>query len=86
MFGGEEPLGAIPGDIFDDVGELTSAIVALAWVALGIFVGEDSSGSLENRAADKVLGGDHFESFVLALNLVLYLLGYLGIGAGEGGD
>lgn len=41
MFGAEEFFGALDGDVFDDVDVFLAAVVAFAWVAFGIFVGED---------------------------------------------
>ena len=41
VFGSEELLGAIAGEVLDHVGEFASAVVTLAGIALGVLVGED---------------------------------------------
>jgi hypothetical protein len=66
VLGAEELLGAVAGQVLDDVGELAAAVVALAGIALGVLVGEDGAGGLEHGAADEVLRGDHLQAFVLA--------------------
>ena len=43
VLGAEELFGAVAGEVFDDVGELAAAVVALAGVAFGVFVGEDGA-------------------------------------------
>ncbi len=73
-------LGAIAGNVFNDVGELAAAVVALAGIAFGVLVGEDGSGGLQHGAADEVFGGDHLEAFVLADDFVFDLCGDLRIG------
>ena len=80
----EDLLGAIPGEVLNDVGVLTAAIVATAGVAFGIFVGEDGTGRLENCFRDKVLAGDHLEALVLAEGFVVKSGGDVGVGLGEG--
>ena len=85
VFRGEELFRTVAGEVFDDVGELASAVVAFARVALGVLIGEDSARRLQHRAADKVLGRDHLQPFMLAVDLVLDLLEYLRIRGGESG-
>jgi hypothetical protein len=41
MLGAKELPGAIAGQVFDDIGILAAAIVALARIAFGLFVGKD---------------------------------------------
>ncbi len=81
----EELFGAIAGEIFNDVGEFTATVVALAGVAFGVFVGEDRSGGFEDGARDEVFRGDHLETLVLASDLVLDLVRDFGVRLGEGG-
>ena len=47
----EKLLGAIAGQVFDHVHKLASAVVALAGIALGIFVGQRSGGGGHHRRA-----------------------------------
>ena len=84
VLGAEELFGAIAGEVFDDVGELTAAVVALAGVAFGVFIGENGACGLEDGATDEVFRRDHFETLVLAGDLVLDLLENFGVGSGEG--
>ena len=85
VLGAEELFGAVAGEVFDNVGELTAAVVTLAGVTLGVLVGEDGSGGFEHGAGDEVLGGDHLETFVLAGDLVLDLLEDFWVRRGEAG-
>ncbi len=70
VFGAEDLLGAIAGEVLDDVGELAAAVIALAGVAFGVLVGEDRAGGFEDGFADEVFRGDQFEAFMLAAGLV----------------
>ncbi len=71
VFGAEELFGAIARQRFDNIGILAAAVVALARIALGIFVGEDRARGFKHRLADKVLRGDHLQAFVLAVDFLL---------------
>ena len=80
----EDLFGAIAGKVLDDIGVLATAIVAAAWVALSILVGEDGAGRLEHCFGDKVLAGDHLQPLVLAEGFVVKGGGDFGVGLGEG--
>ena len=67
----EQPLGAIDGELLDDVDILAAAVIALAGIAFGIFVGEQRAGRIEHGLRDDVLGGDQLDLVLLALGLVL---------------
>ena len=84
MLRAEEPLGAVARQVLHHIGELASAVVALAGIALGVLVGEDRARRLQHRAADKVLRGDHLQPLVLAQNLLLNLAGNLRVRDGKG--
>ena len=66
----EQLLGALDGQLFGDIDELAAAIVALARIALGIFVGHDRALRLEHGARDDVLRGDQLDLMALAAELV----------------
>ena len=66
MLGAEELLGAVARQVLHHVGELASAVITLAGIALGVFVGEDRARRLEHGFADKVLRGDQLQPLVLA--------------------
>ncbi len=83
VFGAEEAFGAVAGEVFDDVGVLAAAVVALSGVSLCVFVGENGACCFKDGAADEVFGGDHLEAFVLALYFVFNLRGDLGVGGGQ---
>ncbi len=83
VIGAKKLLGAIPGQVFDHIGKLAAAVVALARIAFGIFVGEDGTDSLQHRLADKILRGDHLQAFVLAADFVIDGRGDLWIGLGK---
>ena len=66
VFGLEEFFGALAGEIFHLVGILAAAVVALAGVAFGVFVGEDAAGGFEDGLRGEVLAGDELDLAVLA--------------------
>ncbi len=70
VLGAEELLGAIARQVLDHVGELASAVIALAGIALGVLVGEDRAGGFKHGLANEVLGGDQLQPFMLAALLV----------------
>ena len=80
VFRPEDLLGAVARQVLHHVGELASAVVALARIALGVLVGEDGGGRLQHRAADKVLRGNHLQPLVLAHDLMLDLAGNFRVG------
>ena len=71
VLGAEELLGAVAGQVLDHVGELASAVIALAGIAFGVLVGEDRACRFQHGFADKVLRGDQLQAFVLAALFVL---------------
>ena len=79
VLGAEQLLGAVDRELLGDVDPLAAAVVALAGQALGVLVGEHRAGRLEDRARHEVLGGDHLERVLLALELVLEHVRDLGI-------
>ena len=71
VLGPEQLLGAVDRELLGDVDLLAAAVVALARVALGVLVGQHRAGRLEHRLGDEVLGGDHLERVLLALELAV---------------
>jgi hypothetical protein len=49
MVGAEEAFGAFAGQRFDGIDEFLSFVIALARVALGVFVGENRPGRFQHR-------------------------------------
>src|SRR3546814_1588293 len=62
----EQLLRPFDGQRLGDIDELAAAIIATAGIALRIFVRQDRSLGLENRAGDDVLGGDQLDLVLLA--------------------
>ena len=48
-------------DVFDLVVKLTTAVIALARVALGILVGQPTAGRVHHCGGDMILAGDQFK-------------------------
>ena len=84
VLGAEQRLGAVDGELLDDVDVLAAAVVALARVALGVLVGEDGALRLEDRLRDEVLRRDHLQRRLLAAQLGVHRLGDLGVDLVEG--
>ena len=69
VLGAEERLGAIDGELFGFVRDFAAAVIALAWIAFRIFVGEDRTHRFENGFRDEIFRRDEFEAGSLALGL-----------------
>ena len=65
----EQLLGAIDCDLLGDVDPLAAAVVAAAWITLGVFVGEHGALRLEYGAAHDVLRRDQLDLVPLAAKL-----------------
>ena len=83
VLGPEDLLGAVPGQVFDDVHLVAAAVVALARVALGVLVGEVGAHGLHDGAGRVVLRRDEFQVVALALNLQLQGLEHGGVGGSD---
>ena len=70
MVGAEQFLGTIDGQLLDLVGDFAAAVVALAWIAFGVLVGEDRAHSFEDCFGDEIFAGDQLESGGLALGFL----------------
>src|SRR4051794_37700901 len=66
MVGAEQLLGAVAREVLHHIGVLAPAVIALAGVALGIFVREDRTGRFKHGLADEILRRDEFQSLMLA--------------------
>ena len=69
-FAVEQLLGAFDRQLLGDIHELAAAIVALAWIALGVFVGHDRPLRLKHGAGNDVFGSDQFDLMPLAAEFV----------------
>ena len=81
----EEFLRPLDRQRLGDVDELAAAIVALARIALGIFVGHHRALRFQHRAADDVFRGDQLDLVVLPAEFALDRGGDLRIGLGKRG-
>ncbi len=77
VFRAEELLGAVDGQLLDFVGVLAATVVALAGIALGIFVGEDGAHGFEDGFGDEVFRGNEFEAGGVAAGFVAEEIGDL---------
>ena len=80
VLGPEQGPGPRPGQIFDHVDVLASAVVPATGVALGVLVGQHRPGGGEHRGAGVVLGGDQLETIPLTAGFVFDSRPQLGIG------
>ena len=80
----EELLGAIAGEIFDDIDELAAAVVTLAGVAFGVLVGQRRGGGGENGRRNVVLRSDQLKGLFLTLSFVADGLPESGVELSEG--
>ena len=65
--------------LLGDIDELAAAVIALARIPFGIFVGQHRTLRLQHGAADDVLRGDQLDLVALAAELELDRLGDFGI-------
>ena len=70
VFGAEKLLGAVAREVLHVIGEFAAAVVALAGIAFGVFVGEDAAGGFQHRFGGEVFAGDQFDLAVLAFGLL----------------
>ena len=80
----EDLLGALDRQVLGHVDPLAAAVVAAAGVALGVLVREHRALAVEHGLGHEVLGGDHLQRALLALELVREDVGDLRIDLGEG--
>ncbi|MNM49766.1 hypothetical protein D3C81_607770 [compost metagenome] len=67
VIGAEQLLGAVDGQLLDFIHMLATAVVALARVAFGVFVGQAAALGLHDALAGVVLRGDQLDVIFLAL-------------------
>ena len=75
LVGAEQLPGAVDGQLLDLVDVFAAAVVALARIALGIFVGQAAALRLHDPLAGVVLRGNQFE--------MVFLAGLFGVHRGE---
>ena len=70
VFRAKELFGPVARQIFDNVGELATAVITASGIALGIFVSKDTTGRLQHCLGGEVLAGDHLQVALLPFELV----------------
>ncbi len=83
VFGAENLLGAVAGQVLDHVREFATTVVAFARIAFRVLIREDGACGLQHGAADEVLRRNHLQPLVLAGDFVSDGLGDGGVGLGE---
>ena len=63
----EEFFRAVAGEVFHFIGEFAAAVIALAGIAFGVFVGEDAAGGFQNGFGGEILAGDQLDLAILAV-------------------
>ena len=80
----EQAARALDREAFGDIDELAAAVIALGWIAFGVFVGHHRALSLEHGARHDVFRGDELDPVALTTKLEFDRAGDLRIGVGEG--
>ena len=70
VLGAEKLLGAVDGELLGAVHEFAAAVIALAGIAFGIFVGEHRAHGFEHGFGDEIFRGDQLEAGGLAAHFV----------------
>jgi hypothetical protein len=72
VVGAEQLFGAVDGQLLDHVDVLATTVVALAWVAFGVLVGQYRALSFHHRRAGVVFRSDQLNVLFLALSFLLH--------------
>ena len=70
--GAEQLFGPLDGDVFHNIHVLAAAVIALAGVAFGVFVGKDAAHGGHDRRGDDVFTGNQLDVPALALQLQVH--------------
>ena len=85
-FCAEQLLGALNGNLFNDIDILAAAIIALARIALRIFVGQYTAHGSHHGRGNEVFGGNQLNIALLAAKLLLHGLTNLRVEARDKAD
>ena len=83
--GAEQFLGAVDRQRFHHIDPFAAAVIAIARIAFGIFVGQHRTLRFQHRAADDVFRRDQLDLMALAAEFALDRGGDIRIGLGERG-
>ena len=70
VLGAEQRFRAVDGQLLGAVGEFAAAVVALAGIALGVFVGEHRAHRFEHGFGNEIFRGDQLEAGALAASFL----------------
>ena len=68
----EELFCALDSEIFNDVNEFAAAVITLAGITLGVFVGQHAAHCRHNGGRDEVLRGDKLDVASLPAKLEIH--------------
>src|ERR1700688_1818779 len=71
MFGSEQLLSAVARQILHDVGVFAPAVVTLARITLGIFVGKHRARGFKHGFADEIFRGNQLQPLMLAAGFIV---------------
>ncbi len=84
VIGAEQLFGAIDSQLLDHVDVFTAAVVALAWVAFGVLVGQYRTLGFHHRGAGVVFRSDQLDMLFLTLSFLLHGGKEIGVVLGNG--
>ncbi|MCY1403791.1 hypothetical protein D9M71_189850 [compost metagenome] len=84
VIGAEQFLGAVDGQLLDHVDVFAAAVVALAWVAFGVLVGQHGALGFHDGWAGVVFRSDQLDVLFLALSFLLHGGKEIGVVLGNG--
>ncbi len=79
----EQLLGAVDGQLFDNVDVLATTVVALAWIAFGVLVGQGRALSFHDGRTGVVFRGNQLDVFFLTQSFLLHGGKQIGVVLGD---
>ncbi len=79
VLGIEKLFEAVTGQVLGDIDKFTAAVVSFAGISLGILIGHNAAGRLQDGLGDKVFRGNEFQLGVLAVGFLHHRFIYLGV-------
>ncbi|MNM67033.1 hypothetical protein D3C81_785500 [compost metagenome] len=84
VVGAKQFLGAVDGQLLDHVDVFAAAVVALAWVTFGVFVGQNRALGFHDSRAGVVFRRNQLDVLFLALSFLLHGGKEIGVVLGNG--
>ena len=79
ILGAEQFFNAVDRQLLDDIDIFATAVIALAGITFGVFIGQLRTLRLHHRRADIVFGSDQLHMVLLALDFLRNGLGHFGV-------